>query len=295
MRRIVKKATVLVSLVGFGALLASCGTTSTADTPGSQHVQAPSSWTQAELDNVLDLSELGKVTLTDDGAIKVGGKLLPSQLKNSRNLGYGRTLNYLKLNDETLNALPASARDFFLEASPEELQSALAETGVSIKGIKQLWDSKPSGNITWQAFRDNVYKVAEKAGKAHLFDVSRLNSADSFNLQPQAYSITGRTTGDAFVLDCDRGNGSYRIRSVSSTTSTPASYYIAAKTTLVLGGVTRGSSPVNAKSPGPISSVSASFNYDAVCQKIFQKASASGWHKGKQTSSSTGIIKTSSW
>lgn len=140
-----------------------------------------------------------------------------------------------------------------------------------------------------------MYNVAAKAGKAELFNVSRLDSARNTDLHPQAYSITGRTTGDAFVLDCNVGNGSYRIRSVSSTTSTPASYYIAAKTTLVLGGVTRGSSPVVEKSPGPISSVAATFNYTAVCQKVFQKASATGWHKGKQTSASAGIIKTSSW
>ncbi len=294
MRRFNRKATVLVSLFSFGVLLTSCGTTSTADVPKPQHVQKPAAWTRADLDNVLDLSELGKVTLANNGKVMVGGKPLPSQFKNSRNLGYGRTSNYLKLSDETLTTLPAATRDFFLEASPKELKSALAKVGISVADVKQLWSLKASGDISWQAFKNNVYDVVVKAGETKLFNVARLDSNNT-NLYAQAYSITGRTTGDAFVLDCNVGNGSYRIRSVSSTTSTPASYYIAAKSTLVLGGVTRGSSPVVAKSPGPISSVAATFNYNAVCQKVFQKASATGWHKGKQASSSTGIIKTSSW
>ncbi len=192
MRKFTGKAVASVFLLSFGALLTSCGTTSTANVP--QHNQASASWTQADLNNVLDLSELGEVTLTDNGAVMVGGKLLPLQLENSHNLGYGRTLNYLKLSDEALDALPATTRDFFLEASPKELESALTKTGVSLKDVKQLWNLKPNGNITSQAFRDNVYDVAAKIGEAKLSDVFRLDSSHSTELRTQAYSITERTT-----------------------------------------------------------------------------------------------------
>lgn len=290
MERIMKKV-MFGLLLGILALLAACSSMAAP--------QAPAVWTLAELDNVLDLAELGALAPVGDGTIMIGGKRLPLQLRDEfRNVAYGRTFNFLSLDDSVINALPIPMRDFFLDASPDELRDALAQIGVSVADIRRLQNLNPNGNITWQAFRTSVYSVAEKAGKLDLFNVSRLNSrenADPAPLAPLAtYDITGKTVVNSYPFDCGPSSGSFRIISTSSTTSNVSSYYLAAKTSLTVGGVLR-SDPYHKEAFGPISGVSDAYTYRHPCQTPGSSTSASGWHKGKNTSSSTAITKYSSW
>lgn len=281
------KPTLVVIVIGL--LLAACN---------AAPPRASAVWTRAELENILDLAELGELSAGVNGDFVIGGKQLPPELAEEfRTVAYGGTFNHLKIDDETMNALPITVRDFFLEASPDELREALAQIGLSAADIRRLQQLGEDGSITWSLFRDTIYAVAERTGKLALFNVSRLNSNKTNHTAPLnlvTYDITGRTIVNTYALDCNIGSGDFRIASTSSTTSSPASYSLAAKTSLTIGGVLR-SDPFFQDSYGPISGISDAYTHRHPCQTPFPSTRAEGWHKGKHTSASLPIIKTSYW
>lgn len=281
------KSTLVVIVMGL--LLAACN---------AAPPRASAVWTRTELENVLDLAELGELSANANGDFVLGGKQLPSELaKEFQTVAYGGTFNYLKIDEETMNALPIAVRDFFLEASPDELREALAQIGISVTDIRRLQQLGDNGSISWSLFRDNIYAVAERTGKLALFDVSRLDFNKTNHTVPLnlvTYDITGRTTVNTYALDCNIGSGDFRIASTSSTTSSPASYYLAAKTSLTVGGVLR-SDPFHREGYGPVSGISDAYTHRHPCQTPFPSTRAEGWHKGKHTSASSPIIKTSYW
>jgi hypothetical protein len=114
-------------------------------------------------------------------------------------------------------------------------------------------------------------------------------------LAPLAYDITGKSTLESFVGTCASTSFNYTIRATSSTTSSPSSYYLAAQTSLTVANVFRGKRPetVPTTPNGPTSSKTASFSYSYPCSRPGDRASVSGWHKGRQTSTSTAVFKTS--
>ena len=272
------------------SFLAACGT---GIAPRNDAVQSPGAWSQAELENVLDLSELGKPSITADGVALVGGKSLPAGVGLS-NLSYGGPFNYLKLSNEALNALPTAARDFFLDASPEELREVLNQIGVTIPEIRKQLDASATGSLSWKTFNKLIYSVATRANKTNLFTAALLTK-ERQTLTPLAtYSITPRTVVNSFIFDCGPSSGGYRINGTSTTTSNLKSYYLAAKNTLTIMGTVRGDTNTTEKF-GPISSVVDTVRYSHPCQNPGATTKSSGWHKGKYTSSSAAIIKTSSW
>jgi hypothetical protein len=114
--------------------------------------RASAVWTRAELENVLDLAELGELSANANGDFIFGGKQLPSELaKEFQTVAYGGTFNYLKIDEETMNTLPLAVRDFFLEASPDELREALAQIGISVADIRRLQQLGEDGSISWSS------------------------------------------------------------------------------------------------------------------------------------------------
>lgn len=110
-------------------LLAACGTTP----PGADGALAPV-WERDVVLATLDLSELGAITVADDGTFLLGGKRLPDDLP--RDLPYGRDLNLLRVDDEALNSLPLTTRDAFLFSGPEVMRGHIEEVGVSREAVR---------------------------------------------------------------------------------------------------------------------------------------------------------------
>lgn len=109
--------------------LAACGTAP----PGADGALAPS-WDRETVLATLDLSELGEITVAEDGTFLLGGKRLPDDLP--RDLAHGRDLNLLRVDDETLNSVPLATRDAFLFSDSAAMRDHLAQAGVQMTAVR---------------------------------------------------------------------------------------------------------------------------------------------------------------
>lgn len=110
-------------------VLAACGTAPT----GDDGALAPT-WDRETVLATLDLSELGEITVADDGTFLLGGKRLPDDLP--RDLAHGREMNLLRVDDEALNEVPLATRDALLFAPPEAMRRHLNDAGVSMSDVR---------------------------------------------------------------------------------------------------------------------------------------------------------------
>lgn len=127
--------------------LAACGSVP----PGADGALAPV-WDRETVLATLDLSELGEITVADDGTFLIGGKRLPEGLP--RDLAHGRDVNVLRLDDEALNSVPLATRDAFLFADAEAMHRHLQDAGV------------PMGTVR-AALRDGGVQAHELRALAH--------------------------------------------------------------------------------------------------------------------------------
>lgn len=101
--------------------------------PGADGALAPT-WDRETVLATLDLSELGEITVADDGTFLIGGKRLPEGLP--RDLAHGRDLNLLRLDDEALNSVPLATRDALLFADAHAMRLHLEDVGVPIRAVR---------------------------------------------------------------------------------------------------------------------------------------------------------------
>jgi hypothetical protein len=251
---------------------------------GQNKTISSTAWTEQEVDNVFDLSELGQLAQNEAGKLTVGGKFIGEDSLSG--LAYGRSYNLLRLSDDVLNSMSYSQREYFINATPDQLRSDLKALGYT-----------PGG------FRKKVGIVNETVTLKNLQDSGLYSSLKSISfesvLAPLAYDITGKSDFQSYALQCTTLNPrptDYRIRAISSTTSTSSSNYLRTQTSLTIAGLFVAKYPQNVSttSNGPTSSDTAQLDYRYTCLRPTAQARVSGWHKGKQTSTSTAIIKTSS-
>lgn len=112
-------------------------------------------WTQAEINQVFDLKELGEVERRKDGTIVLGDKILDPSYVSSQS--YGKDYNLLDLSDDVLNALPIEVRDALELANADELRLTLAHYGLSMSDIADL---KSDGVIGLDDFKGLARQAA---------------------------------------------------------------------------------------------------------------------------------------
>lgn len=264
----------VVAVLSILSLLAACG---------QNKATSSNAWTKEEVDNVFDLSELGVLAQASDDALLFGGKHVnPDYLTGQ---GYGRSYNLLNLGDDVLNALSYSQREYFVNATPEQLRFDLKTLGYT------------PGSFRRKVGIENEVVTLEDLRDSGLDSSLRSVSVETV-LAPLAYSITGKSDYQSYALQCTTLNPrptDYRIRAISSTTSSPSSYYLRTQTSLTIAGLFVAKYPkeVSTKSNGPTSSDTAQLDYRYTCLRPNDRASVSGWHKGKQTSTSAPVYASS--
>jgi len=124
---------VLAIAVVAGALVACQGVATTAPADA---------WTEAQLAQVLDLSELGRelrIAASGDHLLLDGRALDPALLARFPHLTMGRSSNLLRFADDALAAMSDEARQFVLRAAPAELRAALSGYGLGLDALRAAW------------------------------------------------------------------------------------------------------------------------------------------------------------
>jgi len=99
-------------------------------------------WTEAQVAQVFDLSELGRVLTiapSGDHLLLDGRTLLPEVLERFPQLTMGRTTNLLRFADDALAAMAPEAQAFVLRAAPAELREHLAAYGLTLTDVRAAW------------------------------------------------------------------------------------------------------------------------------------------------------------
>jgi len=116
----------LVSLV---AVLSACNQDSVKD----------AAWTTSELQNVLDLSELGSLSVENEQLV-LNGRVLPSELLSSMpHLTMGKDTNLLGFSQEALREMSNEAAYRLKHASPEQLREFMDAYGISMDTVRTAW------------------------------------------------------------------------------------------------------------------------------------------------------------
>jgi hypothetical protein len=106
-------------------------------------VTAPADgWTEAQLAQVFDLSELGRelvVAPSGDHLLLDGRRLPPEVVAAFPHLTMGRTSNLLRFADDALEAMAPEAQAFVLRAAPGELRARLASYGLGLADLRSAW------------------------------------------------------------------------------------------------------------------------------------------------------------
>jgi len=111
-------------------------------------------WTEAQIAEVFDLSELGRsLTIAPSGDhLQLDGRALPPEvLERFPHLTMGRSSNLLRLADDALAAMSPVARAFVLRAAPAELRARLAAYGLTATDLQAAWAA--SGEIDLAGLR----------------------------------------------------------------------------------------------------------------------------------------------
>jgi hypothetical protein len=99
-------------------------------------------WSEAQLAQVFDLSELGReLTIAPEGdRLLLDGRTLPPEaLAAFPHLTMGRSTNLLRFADDALEAMSPEARAFVLRAAPGELRGRLQGYGLGLDDLRHAW------------------------------------------------------------------------------------------------------------------------------------------------------------
>lgn len=126
-------------------------------------------WTQAEVDAVFDLTELGQPSFDPRGNWLLGGKRLNPSFVTTQT--YGRKVNLLGLEDSVYNRLPPVVADAIFFATPEQIRKAMKEYGLSMADLRQV---QKDGVITLDEFRAVAARIIQKPGNEGLLQALNL-------------------------------------------------------------------------------------------------------------------------
>jgi len=149
------RAALAVVLLG-GALVACQGTDAAGPT---------TAWTEAQLAQVFDLSELGReiaVAASGDHLLLDGRALLPELLERFPHLTMGRSTNLLRFADDALEAMAPEARSFVLQAAPGELRDRLGGYGLGVADLRAAWGDVGTLDLV------GLHAVADRLDRAGL-------------------------------------------------------------------------------------------------------------------------------
>jgi len=99
-------------------------------------------WTEAQVAQVFDLSELGRaltIAPSGDHLLLDGRTLLPEVLERFPQLTMGRTTNLLRFADDALAAMAPEAQAFVLRAAPAELRQHMAAYTLTLADVRAAW------------------------------------------------------------------------------------------------------------------------------------------------------------
>jgi hypothetical protein len=115
-------------------------------------------WTIEELGKVFDTTELGELTVAEDGShLILAGRPIPTDMGDYLRLTAGNTINLLRFSDELLAAISDEARHFVTFASGDELKEMLASYGLTPMDVHKLW---VQDEVRSEITLDAVYEVA---------------------------------------------------------------------------------------------------------------------------------------
>ena len=143
------------------ALLAlAAATLAVAGCQGVGGVPPTGAWTEAQVAQVFDLSELGRsltIAPSGDHLLLDGRALPPEVLERYPHLTMGRTTNLLRLADDALAAMTPEAQAFVLRASPAELRARLAAYGLAVSDLHADWAA--SGELDLAGLRTVAARI----------------------------------------------------------------------------------------------------------------------------------------
>jgi len=129
---------------------------------------APSdAWTEAQVAQVFDLSELGRALTVAPGGdhLLLDGRALPPEvLERFPHLTMGRTTNLLRFADDALAAMVPEAQGFVLRAAPEELRQHMAAYGLTLADVRAAWSA--NGQIDLAGLRAVAARLDAAGGPA---------------------------------------------------------------------------------------------------------------------------------
>ncbi len=127
---------------------------------------APSkAWTEAQVAQVFDLSELGRsltIAPSGDHLLLDGRALPPEVLERFPHLTMGRTTNLLRFSDDALAAMSPEAQAFVLRAAPGELRARLSAYGLAMSDLHAGWAA--SGQIDLAGLQTVAARLNGAAG-----------------------------------------------------------------------------------------------------------------------------------
>jgi hypothetical protein len=130
---VARRATAVLAAILAATALVACQGATTAPEDG---------WTEAQLAQVFDLSELGSelsVAPSGDHLLLDGRRLPPEVVAAFPHLTMGRSTNLLRFADDALEAMAPEARAFVLRAAPGELRARLADYGLGLADLRAAW------------------------------------------------------------------------------------------------------------------------------------------------------------
>lgn len=133
-------------------------------------------WTEAQVAQVFDLSELGRaltVAPAGDHLLLDGRALPPEVLERFPQLTMGRTTNLLRFADDALVAMAPEAQAFVLRAAPAELREHLAAYGLTLAEVRAAWTA--NGQIDLAGLRTVAARLDAAGGPA----ISALRASDA--------------------------------------------------------------------------------------------------------------------
>ncbi len=146
----------LLALVAAALALAGC--------QGVGGVPPAEAWTEAQVAQVFDLSELGRslsIAPSGDQLLLDGRVLPPGVLERFPHLTMGRTTNLLRLSDDALAAMSPEAQAFVLRAAPAELRARLAAYGLAVSDLHAGWAA--SGELDLAGLRTVAARLDDAA------------------------------------------------------------------------------------------------------------------------------------
>jgi hypothetical protein len=132
-RAVARRAGAALAALVAAAVLVACQGVATPPSDG---------WTEAQLAQVFDLSELGHelaIAPSGDHLLLDGRRLPPDLLASFPHLTMGRTTNLLRFGDDALEAMAPEARAFVLRAAPGELRARMASYGLGLGHLRAVW------------------------------------------------------------------------------------------------------------------------------------------------------------